>query len=49
MMASIQTKDKMDGSSNFNHWKARVIKILKEHDLDHYMTTIVVKPTSRAG
>ena len=49
MMASIRTEDRLDGSSNFNNWKARVITILEEHDLDHYMTTIVAEPTSSAG
>ena len=36
----------MDGSSNFNNWKAKVIKILEEHDIDYYVTIIVEKPTS---
>ena len=49
MMASIQTEDRLDGSSNFNNWKARVIAILEEHDLDHYVTTVVAEPTSSAG
>ena len=39
----------MDGSSNFNNWKARVITILEEHDLDHYVTTIMAEPTSSTG
>ena len=41
MMASIRTEDKLKGSSNFNNWKARVIVILEENDIDHYVTTIV--------
>ena len=49
MMASIRNEDRLDGSSNFNNWKARVIAILEEHDLDHYVTTIVAKPASNAG
>ena len=49
MMASIRTEDRLDGSSDFNNWKARVIAILEEHDLDHYVTTVVAKPTSSAG
>ena len=46
MMASIRTEDKLDGSSKFNNWKARVIAILEEHDLDHYVTTVVAKLTT---
>ena len=49
MMASIQTEDRLDGSSNFNNWKARVISILEEHNLDHYVTTVVAEPTSSVG
>ena len=49
MMISIRTEDGLDGSSNFNNWKARVIMILEEHDIDHYVTTVVAKPTSNVG
>ena len=49
MMASIRIEDRLDGSSNFNNWKARVIEILEEHDIDHYVTTVVVEPTSNVG
>lgn len=49
MMASIRTEDRLDGSSNFNNWKARVIVILEENDLDQYVTTVVAEPTSSAG
>ena len=49
MMASIRTEDRLDGSSNFNNWKARVIAILEEHDLDHYVTSIMAEPTSNVG
>ena len=49
MMASIRTEDRLDGSSNFNNWKARVMAILEENDIDHYVTTVVVEPTTNAG
>ena len=49
MMASIRAEDKLDGSSNFNNWKARIIVILEEHDLDQYVIIEVVEPTSSAG
>jgi hypothetical protein len=39
----------LDGSSNFNNWKARVIAILEENDLDNYVTIIVEEPTSNVG
>ena len=49
MMASIRTEDRLDGSSNFNNWKARVMAILEENDIDHYVTTVVAEPTTSVG
>ena len=49
MMASIRNENRLDGSSNFNNWKARVIAILEEHDLDHCVTTVVAELTSSTG
>ena len=48
-MASIQVEDGLDGSSNFNNWKAGVMVILEENDIDHYVTTVVAKPTTNVG
>ena len=48
-MVSIRTEDRLDGSSNFNNWKARVIAILEEHDIDHYVTIVVAESTSNTG
>ena len=50
-MASISVllKDYLEGTSNFNTWKARVLNILEEHDLDSYVSTVVEEPTSNAG
>ena len=49
MMASIRAEDRLDGSSNFNNWKARVIAILEENNIDHYVTTVVAEPTTSVG
>ena len=48
-MTSIQSEDRLEGSSNFNNWKARIIVILEEHDLDQYVITEVAEPTSAIG
>lgn len=47
-MTSIRSEDRLEGSSNFNNWKARIIAILEEHDLDQYVITEVAEPTSSA-
>ena len=47
-MASIRVEDRLDGSSNFNNWKLRVMEILEEKDIDHYVTSVVEDPSSNA-
>ena len=49
MMTSIRSEDRLEGSSNFNNWKARIIVFFEEHDLDIYVITEVVEPTSTVG
>ena len=45
----VKAKDRLEGSSNFNVWKVRIMNILEEYDLDHFVTTIVEEPTTTAG
>lgn len=47
-MASIRPEDRMDGASNFNNWIARLMAILEENDIDHYVTNVVEEPSSNA-
>jgi hypothetical protein len=49
MNSSIRSEDRLEGSSNFNNWKARIIAILEEHDLDQYVLMEIAEPTSAAG
>ena len=46
---SMKAEDRLEGSSNFNVWKVRIINILEEHDLVHFVTSIVEEPTTVAG
>ena len=48
-MASISVEDRLDGSPNFNNWKAIVIAILEENDIDHYVTSMVKEPSTNVG
>ena len=48
-MTYIRSEDRLEGSSNFNNWKAKIIAILEEHDLDQYVLLEVAEPTSAAG
>jgi hypothetical protein len=49
MMASIRHEDKLDGSSNVNNWKAVLVAILEENDIDHYVTSVVEELSSNVG
>jgi hypothetical protein len=46
---SVRPKDRLEGASKFNVWKARVLNILEEYDLENFLTSIVEDPTSNAG
>ena len=48
-LISVRSKDQLEGTSNSNTWKARVMNILEEHDLDGYVSKVVEEPTSNAG
>jgi hypothetical protein len=46
---SVRAEDRLEGASNFNVWKFKIINILQEHDLEQYVTTVMEEPTSNAG
>ena len=45
---SVQPKNQLKGTYNFNTWKERVINILEEHDLDSFVTSVIKDPTTNA-
>ena len=46
---SIKSEDRLEGGSNFNAWKDRVLKILEESELDDLVTRVVKEPTTSQG
>ena len=42
-------KEKLQGSANYNSWKAKSIAILEENDLDDFVFNVNEEPTSNAG
>ena len=42
-------EEKLQGSANYNSWKARLTAILEENDLDEIVFTASEEPTSNAG
>ena len=47
--SSVKSKDKLEGASNFNAWKDKVLNILEESDLDDLVTRVVEDPTTKQG
>jgi hypothetical protein len=45
----VRPEDRLEGASNFNVWKLRVMNILQELELDHFVTNFVEEPTSNVG
>lgn len=45
MVTTLRVEDRLDGELNFNPWKARIIYLLEESDLDGYVTRVVEEPT----
>jgi hypothetical protein len=41
---SVKAEDRLEGASNFNVWKLKIMNILQEHDLEQYVTTVVGNP-----
>ena len=41
-------EDQLEGTSNFNTWKERVLNIIKEHDIESFMNSMVEEPTTNA-
>ena len=42
----VWSDDRLEGTSNFNTWKARVLNILEENDLDSFVTIVIKDPTT---
>ena len=42
-------EEKLQGSTNYNSWKARLTAILEENDLDDMVFNTIEEPTSNVG
>ena len=45
----VRSEDCLEGTSNFNTWKARVLNILEENNLDGYVSTVEEDTTPNEG
>ena len=48
MNALVRVEDRLDGATNFNTLKDRVINILEELELDQCVTSVIEEPTSNS-
>jgi hypothetical protein len=47
--SSIKFEDRLEGASNFNAWKCRILNILEESDLEELVTRVIEEPTSNTA
>ena len=45
----LRLKEKLQGSTNYNSWKARLTAIREENDLDGIVSNVIEEPTSNVG
>ena len=46
---TFRPEEKLEGSANYNSWKARLTAILEENDLDDLVFNTIEEPISNAG
>ena len=44
MATGIRVEDRLDGKINFRSWRSRLMIVLEENDLLHYVKSIVAEP-----
>jgi hypothetical protein len=42
--SSVKAEDRLEGASNFNAWKCKILNILEESDLDELVTRVIEEP-----
>jgi hypothetical protein len=45
MVNTLNIEDKLEGATNFQDWKARILLLLEENDLKEYVEGLVPSPT----
>jgi hypothetical protein len=46
---SVRPENMIEGASNFNVWKSKVLNILEEHDLDKFVINVIEEPSTNVG
>jgi hypothetical protein len=45
MVSTLKLEDRLEGETNFQAWKERVLLLLEENDLKEYVESVVTDPT----
>ena len=45
---TFKSDERLEGSANYNSWKARIMATLEENDLDNLVINAMDEPTSNA-
>lgn len=46
--SSLRPERVLEGASDFSSWKTRILTLLEEHELYHFVTSVVEEPSSNA-
>jgi hypothetical protein len=49
MVTTLKVEDILDGALNFRSWKAKILNLLEENDLDDYVTRVIPEPIEDNG
>ena len=49
MVTSLRVEDKFDGTPNFRSWKAKILFILEENEIDVHVKRVSPKPIDDEG
>ena len=44
MVSTLNLEDMLEGGTNFQGWKARILLLLEENDLKEYVENVVADP-----
>jgi hypothetical protein len=44
MVGTLRVEDKLEGATNFQTWKARILLLLEENDLKDYIEMVILDP-----
>jgi hypothetical protein len=44
MVTTLRVEDRLEGATNFQAWKARILFLLEENDLKEYVEMVILDP-----